>query len=88
MKRFLDTIRTKAKAIVVGVAVAAPAAIASAQTTLPEPVEMGDVVFPITPESIANSISAAGGEMIGRYAVIAIGFSLVFLFLRRLRGAV
>lgn len=71
----------------IGAAVLGTTALASAQVEVPEPQEMGEVVFPITPESIANSIAAAGGEMIGRYAVVAIGFSLVFLFLRRLRGA-
>ncbi len=87
MKNFIGKLGLKAKATAAAVVIGATPMVASAQVAVFEPADMGEVVFPITPESIANQIAAAGGEMIGRYAGVAIGFSLVFLFLRRLRSA-
>jgi hypothetical protein len=59
-----------------------------AQSEPPEPAELGDIVFPITLSSIALAVAAAGGTMIGLWAVYKIGFKLVRKFISRMGSTV
>ncbi|MBO6740637.1 MAG: hypothetical protein JJ916_12350 [Phycisphaerales bacterium] len=61
---------------------------AMAQVEPPEPAELGDIVFPITLSSIALAVAAAGGTMIGLWAVYKIGFKLVRKFISRMGSTV
>jgi hypothetical protein len=52
------------------------------------PTDVGDIVFALTPESIAVGVGTAGATMLGLWAVWAIGFKLLRKFIRRMGSTV
>lgn len=74
------------KLAVAGVAVATT--LATAQSEVVDPVELGDIVFPLDLTSIAVKVGAAGALMVGLWATYKIGFRLINKFVGRMGSAI
>lgn len=82
--------KTKTVAVAGALAVATVTGAASAQEG-GEPFtasDLGEIVFALTPDSVAGEIGAAGATMLGLWAVWAIGFKLLKKFIRRMGSTV